>query len=216
MNNITQDFHNSITQTLTHQPDKLSSAQPERQQMKHHLRQEGQFYSSSKAQSNQAFASGLNQEAPMSPVEKGVSKLISHKRLSDESKFTGLIDMLASAQSKEDKGAVLLGVITFLTNVNQRDARVQRLSPVVSEFISSNSELIKELQSDDHRDLLGGVLVESLRCSNFANHSSNNIENFIDLFRELGFNIDGDPHACAQLATFSLLSYEPGRVIMKP
>lgn len=70
MNNITQDFHNSITQTLTHQPDKLSSAQPERQQMKHHLRQEGQFYSSSKAQSNQAFASGLNQEAPMSPVEK--------------------------------------------------------------------------------------------------------------------------------------------------
>ncbi|CAH1530242.1 conserved hypothetical protein [Vibrio owensii] len=61
MNNIPRDFYNSITQALTHRAENPSSIQPERQQMKQHLQQEEQFYSSSKARNSRVFAHSLNQ-----------------------------------------------------------------------------------------------------------------------------------------------------------
>ncbi len=156
-----------------------------------------------------------NQRQDTSEFEKYTNSILINKKFDHIGKFSILTDSLPEVETAEDKGTAILAVTKLLTEVNRSTSQINDLHKQVKDFVFSNQDSLKEL-CNENRDLVGGLLVECLRCTNFALHDSESIESFTQLFNDLGFALKGDPQECADLATFSTLTYEPGTIVMEP
>lgn len=127
---------------------------------------------------------------------------------------------LADLDDAEMQADVMGRLARYLAEqVNQNNSAVTKCVGAVLDLVRTHRDLLIKLAKNggnDARDQVGWFLVEALRCTNFAKHDTGKIQYFIDMMKEAGLTISGDPDKCAKMATFENLDYTAGTVKMDP
>ena len=140
----------------------------------------------------------------MNPLEKAI----------DDADY--MISQFGDILDMQQRDEIFMDIRMWLiTDVNQCENATNSIWTKLNNMIFIHKDKITSTNFTN-LDGIGGLLVEILRCVNFATHEKCHIKNYAELMTAVKLEIKGEYQRCLELTTFSVLDYSQGTVNMIP